>query len=93
MDTPLACRSSPGTSRTTRSAAQSEGATCLMPLKDVAGSVTQLVELARDRSRLSQLTEAALRAAHYHAADSWYRRRAEWTIEAIDRDTREGRPT
>jgi glycosyltransferase involved in cell wall biosynthesis len=66
----------------------SEGATWLMPLGDVPGSVARLLDLARDRPRFWQLTAAALHAAEYHAADNWYRRRAEWTVELMNRVSR-----
>jgi glycosyltransferase involved in cell wall biosynthesis len=66
----------------------SEGATWLMPLGDVPGSVARLLDLARDRPRFWQLTEAALHAAEHHAADNWYRRRAEWTLEMMNRVSR-----
>lgn len=70
---------------------ESEGATWILPLGDITGSVARLVELARDRPRLWQLTQAALQGAEYHAADHWYQRRAEWTLEAMERDFQEGR--
>jgi glycosyltransferase involved in cell wall biosynthesis len=66
----------------------SEGATWLMPLEDVPGSVARLLDLARDRPRFWQLTEAALHAAEYHAADNWFRRRAEWTLDVMNRVSR-----
>jgi hypothetical protein len=34
---------------------------------------------------LAALARKAHEAAVYHAADAWYRRRAEWTIEAVDK--------
>jgi glycosyltransferase involved in cell wall biosynthesis len=44
-----------------------------------------LAELDRDRPRLAALARKAHEAAVYHAADAWYRRRAEWTNEAVDK--------
>jgi hypothetical protein len=41
-----------------------------------------LTALDRDRHALANLTKRAREAALYHAADAWYRRRAEWTYEA-----------
>lgn len=67
---------------------QSEQATVLLP-NDLAGrqseAVATLVELDRDRGRLAGLTRNALKAAHEHAADRWYERRAQWTVEMVDR--------
>jgi glycosyltransferase involved in cell wall biosynthesis len=44
-----------------------------------------LVQLDRDRTRLATLARKAREAAKYHAADAWYRRRADWTNEAVER--------
>lgn len=42
-----------------------------------------LVRLDRRREELATLARRALDAARHHAADVWYRRRAEWTLEAV----------
>jgi glycosyltransferase involved in cell wall biosynthesis len=47
-----------------------------------------LAKLNRDRSQLSDLAYEARLMGLYHAADIWYKRRAEWTFEAIDRHAR-----
>lgn len=66
----------------------SENATWLLPLGDISGSVTRLIELAKNRPYLLQLSEAALSAADYHCAENWYQRRAEWTWEAIKQSSK-----
>lgn len=49
-------------------------------------AATQLLtELDRDRPRLAALARKAREAAVYHAADAWYRRRADWTNEAVEK--------
>ncbi|HET6336534.1 MAG TPA: glycosyltransferase [Polyangiales bacterium] len=50
-----------------------------------------LVELDRDRPRLAALSRKARQAAVYHAADAWYRRRADWTNEAVEQHRRESK--
>jgi len=51
----------------------------------------ELAGFARDESRRQCLEEAALRAGGANAADVWYQRRAEWTLEAVERANRERR--
>jgi glycosyltransferase involved in cell wall biosynthesis len=51
-----------------------------------------LGELDRDRPRLAALSRKAREAAIYHSADAWYRRRADWTNEAVERHRRESKP-
>lgn len=65
--------------------AMEEQATVVLPRKPDEAAAAELVALDRDRQRLVALTEAALRAGKYHAADRWYQRRAEWTHEAVAR--------
>jgi glycosyltransferase involved in cell wall biosynthesis len=65
-----------------RERAAEEGATLMLPAGDVAGSATLVSALASDRGRLAALTRAAHRAAGDNASDVWYRRRADWTLEA-----------
>lgn len=62
-----------------------EGATVVLPWQDDDGAVRILVELDRNRDRISLLTERALAARMYHAADNWYRRRAEATHALVNR--------
>jgi glycosyltransferase involved in cell wall biosynthesis len=49
---------------------------------------SRIVALDRDRSRLAGWMGAAARRAPEHAAEVWYRRRAEWTVEAYERHRR-----
>jgi len=66
---------------------ESEQAAVLLP-QDLSGqeaaAVATLVELDRDRQRLVDLSHHALKAAHEHAADRWYERRARWTFEMVE---------
>ncbi len=64
---------------------KTESATWLMPLKNVDGAANRLTELAKNPDRLCELAKAAHEAAIYHAAENWYRRRAEWTFEAHEK--------
>jgi glycosyltransferase involved in cell wall biosynthesis len=65
--------------------ADQEHATVLLPSDQIEKSAAILVQLNAARARLADLSRAARAAAEYHAAENWYRRRAEWTIEAVDR--------
>jgi glycosyltransferase involved in cell wall biosynthesis len=68
----------------TRERAESEGATVLLPADDREASRV-IVDLARDRGRLSILSRNARRAGVESAFENWFRRRADWTIEAVER--------
>jgi hypothetical protein len=48
----------------------------------------QLADLDRNRGKLAELARQARVAADYHSADNWYRKRAEWTIDAVARHNR-----
>ncbi|TWU57884.1 glycosyltransferase [Rubripirellula reticaptiva] len=63
-----------------------ESATFLMPRGDIENSAKRLAELAMQPEKLTQLSEAAHEAAIYHAAENWYRRRAQWTFEAAEKN-------
>ena len=65
--------------------ASEDGAAVVLPRDSVERAAEELVGLASSRQRLIDPTFAALRAAQHHAADVWYRRRAEWTHEAVAR--------
>jgi len=65
-----------------------EGATILLPRNDILGSAMRLAALRR--SELAALARRARDLADHHAADAWYRRRAQWTFEAADRKNRDG---
>jgi glycosyltransferase involved in cell wall biosynthesis len=55
------------------------------PIGDTAALTQALLEAHRDRNALARWMRAAVDAAHLHAAEVWYRRRAEWTFEAYER--------
>lgn len=61
---------------------QEDGATASCERTPLAAAQL-LVELDRERARLAALARKAREAAIYHAADAWYRRRADWTNEAV----------
>jgi glycosyltransferase involved in cell wall biosynthesis len=67
--------------------ARAEHATHLLPQR-VDAAARSLLALDRNRGRLAALTCKAREAALYHAADSWYRRRAERTHEVVERRRR-----
>lgn len=66
-------------------AAQDRGV-LLLPSGQPEASAEILVQLATRSGPLSELARAAHRAGQKNAADRWYRRRAEWTLEAFARD-------
>ncbi len=65
-----------------RERSDAEGATVLLPRGDRDEAARRLARLDQERRRLAELAVKAREAGVYHAADKWYRRRAEWTIEA-----------
>jgi glycosyltransferase involved in cell wall biosynthesis len=67
-----------------RSCSARDRAAVVLPAQDREQSACALLDLTERRQRLAELSRAALDAARVHAADSWYRRRAEWTFEAVD---------
>lgn len=66
--------------------AQDERATVVLPFRDKEAGAAALAKLDRDRSGLADMARLAHRAAHDNAADVWYRRRADWTLEAVERN-------
>lgn len=68
-----------------RERVEEDGAGIVLPRDDDDAAALRIVELDRQRSALVPLTEAALRAAVYHAADTWYARRAQWTHDMVAR--------
>lgn len=68
-----------------RERADEEKATVVLPLGDRETGADRLAALCRDRAKPAELARAARRAAEYHSAENWYRRRADWTIEAVER--------
>ncbi len=65
-----------------------EHAACLLPRDRIDESAAALASLAQNHGRLIELSRSARAAADYHASENWYRRRAEWTIEAVNRHNR-----
>ncbi len=65
--------------------AEKEGATEVLRAGDPEEGGRVLAELDKSRGRLRELAEKAMAAAAYHAADVWYARRAQWTMEAVER--------
>jgi glycosyltransferase involved in cell wall biosynthesis len=64
--------------------ADEDGTAILLPRRDIGAAAECLLSIDANRERLTPLTRAALSKARYHAADSWYKRRAEWTHAAVD---------
>jgi glycosyltransferase involved in cell wall biosynthesis len=71
-----------------RERASQDHATFLLPREQVEESAVLLVELSRNRGRWAELAHLARTAAENHCAESWYRLRAGWTIEAVERHHR-----
>jgi glycosyltransferase involved in cell wall biosynthesis len=57
----------------------------LMPSNRIDESAECLAQLCSNTRQLEDLSRSARSAAEYHCAENWYRRRAEWTIEAVAR--------
>ncbi|MGA3067349.1 MAG: glycosyltransferase [Tepidisphaeraceae bacterium] len=68
-----------------RERSNQEHAAVLLPLNQIEPSAGNLAELGHQRGLLAKLSRAARAAAEFHAAENWYRRRADWTIEAVAR--------
>lgn len=62
-----------------------EGAALVLPRNDAAAAADALVALDRHRAQLELLTQRAVDAGVYHAADNWYARRAAATHEMVAR--------
>jgi len=67
---------------------EQEHATFLLPREQIEESAAGLARLCRNPGQLAELSRSARVAAEYHSAENWYRRRAEWTIEAVERHAR-----
>lgn len=67
---------------------EQEHAAFLLPRDQIEKSVFALSGLCGNRRQLADLSRSARSAAEYHAAENWYRRRAEWTIEAVEKHGR-----
>jgi glycosyltransferase involved in cell wall biosynthesis len=67
---------------------EQEHAAFLLPRDEIEQSAVALSGLCRARGQLAGLSRSAQAAAQFHAAENWYRRRAEWTIEAVEKHGR-----
>jgi glycosyltransferase involved in cell wall biosynthesis len=56
-----------------------------LPRGNQEASADLIEKLSRQPERLAELARSARQSGVYHAADNWYRRRAEWTFEAVER--------
>jgi glycosyltransferase involved in cell wall biosynthesis len=65
-----------------------ERATYMLSKDHIEESAFQMVDLDRNRGKLADLARLARVAADYHSSDNWYRKRAEWTIDAVERHNR-----
>jgi glycosyltransferase involved in cell wall biosynthesis len=57
----------------------------LLPLQNPQESGRLISELAKQPERMLQLGFSALQAGRRHACEGWYRQRAEWTFEMLER--------
>lgn len=71
--------------RYVRDRVETDGAGAHTPAGDVPACALLLAALDSKRGELARLSRQAMEAGRHHAAESWYRRRAEWTIEAVER--------
>ncbi len=71
-----------------RHRADCDGAAVTFAVGDAEGGAAALVLLDRDRSALGEMMRRARAAGLNHAIENWYRRRAEWTVEAVERSRR-----
>ena len=60
-----------------------DNAVCLLPSRDTIQAANLIASLSANPDRIRALSLSALEAAHYHASENWYRRRAGWTHEAV----------
>lgn len=62
-----------------------EHAVVCLPRNQIDASAQIIAQLAADHTRLIPLSRAARGAAEHHSSESWYERRAQWTLEAHER--------
>ena len=65
--------------------ADEERTVMLCPLGDIDTSARLLKHLDKNRNWLHEASDNAFKAAQIHAADIWYKKRAEWTIEMYEK--------
>jgi hypothetical protein len=57
----------------------------VLPRDGIDESAMILLEMDRNRGNLAELSRRARDAAAVHSSEYWYRQRAQWTIEAVER--------
>ena len=67
-----------------RSCSARDRAAIVLPAQQLEQGARTLLQLSTRPQPLVELSRAALAAAQAHAANAWYRRRAEWTFEAVE---------
>ena len=68
----------------------SDQAALLFGVSDVEAGVQALETLHRDRGAFADLARQSRAAGQRHTVESWYGRRVEWTLEAVERFHRSG---
>jgi glycosyltransferase involved in cell wall biosynthesis len=68
-----------------RHRATAERAAVVFGVGDAGAGANELLRLDRDRSYLAPLMRRAREAGLEHSSENWYRRRREWTLEAVER--------
>jgi len=67
-----------------------EKATVVLPRDSVREAAQLLASIDGAREQLAALARNARLAAAYHSSDNWYKRRAEWTVDAFSRHVHAG---
>jgi glycosyltransferase involved in cell wall biosynthesis len=60
----------------------------LVGVGDVAGGAREISRLCRQLPEVADRARQAREMGLFHSTENWYQRRAEWTIEAVDRHSR-----
>jgi glycosyltransferase involved in cell wall biosynthesis len=68
-----------------RHRAAQERAAVVFGVGDAEAGAEELMRLDRDRRALASLMRRARAAGLEHCSENWFRRRREWTLEAVDR--------
>jgi glycosyltransferase involved in cell wall biosynthesis len=72
--------------------AETDFAAVTFPVGDADAGAEVLLALDRDRGLLREISRRARSAGLHHATDNWYRRRREWTLEAVARSRGQAAP-
>jgi glycosyltransferase involved in cell wall biosynthesis len=73
-----------------RHRAATDRAAVMFAVGDAEAGAEELARLDRDRSALAPLVRRARSAGLDHSSENWFRRRREWTLEAVERRRRAG---